>query len=219
MSGNFSTPLPVNDPVRSYLPGSPERTSIKKRLASMSSEKIDIPLLIGGKEIRTGDTGTQVMPHRHGHVLATWHKAGGKEIEQAVKAAIEAHREWSSWKFEDRAACFLRAADLLTAGWRDTINGGTMLCQSKTIHQAEIDAACELVDFLRFNVHFAERLLSEQPISSPGMWNRMEYRPLEGFVYTVSPFNFTSIGGNLSSSPAIMGNTVIWKCASTTVYS
>jgi 1-pyrroline-5-carboxylate dehydrogenase len=219
MSGNFSTPLPVNDPVRSYLPGSPERTSIKKRLASMSSEKIDIPLLIGGKEVRTGDTGTQVMPHRHGHVLATWHKAGAKETEMAVKAAKEAHREWSSWRFEDRAAIFLRAADLLTTTWRDNLNSSTMLCQSKTIHQAEIDAACEMVDFLRFNIHFAEQLYSQQPMSAPGMWNRMEYRALEGFVYTVTPFNFTSIGGNLSSSPAMMGNTVIWKPASTTVYS
>jgi 1-pyrroline-5-carboxylate dehydrogenase len=212
-------PIPVNDPVRAYLPGSRERQSIKKRLAEMSSEKIDIPLLIGGKEVRTGDTGTQVMPHRHGHVLATWHKAGAREAEMAVKAAMEAHREWSNWKFEDRAAIFLRAADLLTTTWRDNLNGSTMLCQSKTIHQAEIDSACEMVDFLRFNVHFAERLYSEQPISTPGMWNRMEYRALEGFIYTVTPFNFTSIGGNLSSSPAIMGNTVIWKPASTTVYS
>jgi 1-pyrroline-5-carboxylate dehydrogenase len=212
-------PTPINDPVRAYLPGSAERQSIKKRLAELSAEKIDIPLLIGGKEVRTGDTGTQVMPHRHGHVLATWHKAGAREAEMAVKAAMDAHREWSSWKFEDRAAIFLRAADLLTTSWRDNLNGSTMLCQSKTIHQAEIDAACEMVDFLRFNVHFAERLYAEQPISSPGLWNRMEYRALEGFIYTVTPFNFTSIGGNLSSSPAIMGNTVIWKPASTTVYS
>jgi 1-pyrroline-5-carboxylate dehydrogenase len=216
---NYRIPQPINDPVREYLPFSPERQSIKKRLASMSSEKIDIPIMIGGKEIRTGNTGTQVMPHKHAHVLATWHKAGVKEAELAVKTAKEAHREWSSWKFEDRAAIFLRAADLLTTTWRDNLNGSTMLCQSKTIHQAEIDAACEMVDFLRFNVHFSERLMSEQPISSPGMWNRLEYRPLEGFVYAVSPFNFTSIGGNLSSSPAMLGNTVIWKPASTTVYS
>ena len=219
MNGFSRVPQPINDPVRSYAPGTPERQSIKRKLAAMSSEKIDIPLLIGGKEVRTGDTATQVMPHRHGHVLATFHKAGAREIEMAVQAGKEAHREWSNWKFEDRAAVFLRAADLLTAGWRDTINGSTMLCQSKTIHQAEIDAACELVDFLRFNVHFAERIYSEQPISSPGMWNRSEYRALEGFVYAVTPFNFTSIGGNLTSSPAIMGNTVLWKPASTTVYS
>jgi 1-pyrroline-5-carboxylate dehydrogenase len=219
MSGIFKIPQPINDPVRSYAAGSAERQSIKKTLAAMSSERIDIPLLIGGREVRTGETETQVMPHKHGHVLATWHKAGRKEVELAVQAAKEAHRDWSDWRFEDRAAVFLRAAELLTANWRDRINGSTMLCQSKTIHQAEIDAACETVDFLRFNAHFGERLISEQPFSGPGMWNRMEYRPLEGFVYTVTPFNFTSIGANLSSSPAIMGNTVIWKPASTTVYS
>jgi 1-pyrroline-5-carboxylate dehydrogenase len=219
MSGIHRVPEPINDPVRAYLPGSPERQLIKKKLAAMSSEVIDIPLLIGGKEVRTGDTGTQVMPHRHKHLLATWHKAGAKEAEAAIRAATAAHREWSNWKFEDRAAIFLKAAELLTTTWRDALNGSTMLCQSKTIHQAEIDAACEMVDFLRFNVYFAERLYSQQPFSASGMWNRMEYRPLEGFVYTVSPFNFTSIGGNLSSSPAIMGNTVIWKPASTTVYS
>jgi 1-pyrroline-5-carboxylate dehydrogenase len=219
MNGSFRVPQPVNDPVRTYAPGNPERASIKKRLAAMSAEKIDIPLLIGGKEVRTGETATQVMPHRHGHVLATWHKAGAKEVQMAVQAAKEAHREWSSWSLEDRAAVFLKAADLLTTTWRDTINGATMLCQSKTIHQAEIDAACESVDFLRFNTHYAEKLYSEQPLSAPGMWNRLEYRPLEGFIYAVTPFNFTSIGTNLSSAPAIMGNTVVWKPASTTVYS
>jgi 1-pyrroline-5-carboxylate dehydrogenase len=219
MNGNFRVPQPVNDPVRNYAPGSPERASIKKKLAAMSSEKIDIPLLIGGKEVRTGETATQVMPHRHGHVLATWHRAGPKEVQMAAQAAKDAHREWSNWSLEDRAAVFLRAADLLTTTWRDTINAATMLCQSKTIHQAEIDAACESVDFLRFNVHYAEKLYGEQPISGPGMWNRLEYRPLEGFVYAVTPFNFTSIGTNLSSAPAIMGNTIVWKPASTTVYS
>jgi 1-pyrroline-5-carboxylate dehydrogenase len=215
----FKVPAPINDPVRLYAPGSPERQSLKKKLAEMSAEKIEIPLLIGGREVRTGDTGTQVMPHKHGHVLATWHKAGVKEAQQAIEAALEARREWASWKFEDRAACFLRAADLLTGPWRDTINGSTMLNQSKTVHQSEIDAACETVDFLRFNVHFAEKIQQEQPLSVPGMWNRLDYRPLEGFVYAVTPFNFTSIGANLSSSPAVMGNTVIWKCANSTVYS
>src|SRR5579884_1605880 len=219
MNGSFRVPQPVNDPVRNYAPGSPERQSIKKKLAAMSAEKIDIPLLIGGKEIRTGETATQVMPHRHGHVLATWHKAGAKEIQMAVQAAKDARREWSNWSFEARASVFLKAADLLASTWRDTINAATMLCQSKTIHQAEIDAACESVDFLRFNVHYAEQLYGEQPLSGPGMWNRLEYRPLEGFIYAVTPFNFTSIGTNLSSAPAIMGNTVIWKPASTTVYS
>src|SRR6185295_8469473 len=166
MNGFSRVPQPINDPVRSYAPGTPERQSIKKKLAAMSSEKIDIPLLIGGKEVRTGDTGTQTMPHRHKHVLATWHKAGVKEIQLAVKAAKDARHDWSNWKFEDRAAVFTRAAELLATTWRDNLNGATMLCQSKTIHQAEIDAACEMVDFLRFNVHFAEQLYSEQPISA-----------------------------------------------------
>ena len=161
MSGIHRVPHPINDPVRGYRPGSPERQSIKNQLQSMSGEKIDIPLLIGGKEVRTGETGTQVMPHRHQHVLATWHKAGVQEAEMAIAAARQAHREWSNWKFEDRAAVFLKAADLLTTTWRDKLNGSTMLCQSKTVHQAEIDSACEMVDFLRFNVYFAERILSE----------------------------------------------------------
>jgi 1-pyrroline-5-carboxylate dehydrogenase len=219
MNGVFRVPQPINDPVRNYAPGSPERAAIKKKLAAMSSEKIEIPLLIGGKEVRTGDTATQVMPHQHGHVLATYHKAGPKEVQMAAQAAKDAHREWSSWNLEDRAAIFLKAADLLASTWRDTINGATMLCQSKTIHQAEIDAACESVDFLRFNAHYAEKLYNEQPLSAPGMWNRLQYRALEGFVYAVTPFNFTSIGTNLSSAPAIMGNTIVWKPASTTVYS
>ena len=185
----------------------------------MSAEKIEIPLLIGGKEVRTGDTGTQVMPHRHGHVIATWHKAGPKEVEQAVAAAGAARREWASWSLEDRASVFLRAADLLATTWRYTINAATMLNQSKTVHQSEIDAVCESIDFLRFNVHFAEQIHNNQPFSAPGMWNRMDYRPLEGFVYAVTPFNFTSIGTNLSSAPALMGNAVIWKPASSTVFS
>src|SRR5438876_1708376 len=218
MSG-YRVPLPVNEPVRSYAPGSNERQALKKKLAAMSAEKIEIPLIIGGKEVRTGDTGTQVMPHRHGHVIATWHKAGAKEVEQAVKAAAEARREWASWKFEDRASIFLRAAELMASTWRDTTNAATMLNQSKTVHQSEIDAVCESIDFLRFNVHFAEQIYDHQPINAPQMWNRLDYRPLEGFIYTVTPFNFTSIGTNLSSAPAIMGNTVIWKPASSTVYS
>ena len=204
MSG-YRVPIPVNEPVRSYASGTAERQALKKKLAAMSAEKIEIPLIIGGKEVRTGDTATQVMPHRHGHVLATWHKAGAKEVEQAIKASNEARREWCSWTFEDRASVFLRASDLLTTTWRETINASTMLNQSKTAHQSEIDAVCETIDFLRFNVSFAEQIYSNQPLNSAGMWNRLDYRPLEGFVYTVTPFNFTSIGGNLSSSPAIMG--------------
>ena len=218
MSG-YRIPVPINDPVRNYEPGSSDRQALKSRLAEMSAEKIEIPLLIGGKEVRTGDTGTQVMPHRHGHVLATWHKAGPKEVEQAVKAAAQAGREWASWSLEDRASVFLRAADLMATSWRYTINASTMLNQSKTVHQSEIDAVCESVDFLRFNAHFAQQIYDNQPMSAPLMWNRMDYRPLEGFVYTVTPFNFTSIGANLSSAPAQMGNAVIWKPASSTVFS
>ena len=216
---SYRVPLPINDPVRAYAPGTAERQALKDRLAAMSAEKVEIPLVIGGKEIRTGDVGTQVMPHRHAHVLATWHKAGAKEVEQAIKAASEARREWGSWSFEDRAAVFLRAADLLTATWRETTNAATMLNQSKTAHQSEIDAVCESIDFLRFNVHFAEQIYANQPMNAPGMWNRLDYRPLEGFIYAVTPFNFTSIGTNLPSAPAIMGNCVIWKPSSLTVYS
>jgi 1-pyrroline-5-carboxylate dehydrogenase len=216
---SYRIPIPSNEPIRSYAPGTSERTSLKSKMAAMSAEKIEIPIVIGGKEIRTGDTATQVMPHRHAHVIATWHKAGAKEVEQAIKAAMDARREWASWQFEDRASVFLRAADLLAATWRDTINASTMLNQSKTVHQAEIDAVCETIDFLRFNVHFAQQIYDNQPLNAPGMWNRLDYRPLEGFVYTVTPFNFTSIGGNLSSAPAVMGNSVIWKPASSTVFS
>jgi 1-pyrroline-5-carboxylate dehydrogenase len=216
---SYRVPIPINDPIRSYAPGSAERQALKNKLAAMTSEKIEIPIVIGGREIHTGDTGTQVMPHRHRHVLATWHRAGTKEVEQAVRAAADARREWGSWSFEDRAAVFLKAADLMAATWRETINAATMLNQSKTVHQSEIDAVCESIDFLRFNLHFAEQIYDNQPINAPGMWNRLDYRPLEGFIYTVTPFNFTSIGTNLSSAPAIMGNTVIWKPAGTTVYS
>jgi 1-pyrroline-5-carboxylate dehydrogenase len=215
----YRVPVPVNDPILSYAPGTAERKNLKNKLAAMSAEQIEIPLVIGGKEIRTGDTATQVMPHKHSHVLATWHKAGPREVEQAVKAATEARREWGSWKFEERASVFLRAAELLVSTWRSTINASTMLNQSKTAHQSEIDAVCESIDFLRFNAHFAEEIYNNQPLNAPGMWNRMDYRPLEGFVYTVTPFNFTSIGANLSSAPALMGNTVIWKPASSTVFS
>ena len=219
MNGHFRVPDPVNEPVLSYAPGTPERAAVKTRIAEMSSEEIEIPILIGGNEVRTGDVGTQVIPHKHGHVLARWHKAGAAEVEKAVVAAGEAHREWASWSFSERAAVFLRAADLLAGSWRNTVNAATILNQSKTVHQAEIDAACELIDFWRFNLHFAEAIYSDQPRSSAGMWNRLDYRPLEGFVFAVTPFNFTSIAGNLPTAPAIMGNTVVWKPASSTVYS
>jgi 1-pyrroline-5-carboxylate dehydrogenase len=219
MTRHIPIPTPVNEPVQSYAPGSPERASLKAKLAEMAATEIEIPLIIGGKEIRTGRTKQAVMPHRHGHVLATWHRAGKEEAAQAIAAAADAHREWSSWRWEDRAAVFLKAADLLATTWRDPLNAATMLCQSKTPHQAEIDATCEIVDFWRFNVHFADRLYGQQPISGPGEWNRTEYRPLEGFVLAVTPFNFTSIGANLPTAPAIVGNTVVWKPASTAVFS
>jgi len=208
-------PLPENDPNLSYRPGSPERAELKARLAAMAGEVIDIPIIIGGREIRTGDTGTVVMPHDHAHVLATWHKATPALAAEAAASALEARREWASWSFEDRAAVFLRAAEMLTTTWRQTLNAATMLGQSKTAYQAEIDAASEMVDFWRFNAAFAQELLNEQPISSHGVWNQSDYRGLEGFVYAVTPFNFTAIGGNLAGAPALMGCTVVWKPAAT----
>ena len=211
--------MPVNDPIRSYAPGSGERASIKARLAEMAAEKIDIPLVIGGKEVRNGPTGCAVMPHDHRHVLGMYHKATPDLVHQAIDAAVKAQKKWARWPFEERAAVLLKAAELLTTSWRDTINGATMLGQSKTIFQAEIDAACEIVDFFRFNVHYAQELLNEQPISDHTMWNQLEYRGLEGFVYAVTPFNFTSIAANLPSAPALMGNAVVWKPASSAMYS
>jgi 1-pyrroline-5-carboxylate dehydrogenase len=213
--GLFRLPEPKNDPVRDYAPGSPERKALQARIAEMRSERIEIPLVVGGEEIRTGDTFPAVMPHDKDHVLADVHKGGPEHVEQAISAAREAWHDWSRTPWEDRAAVFLRAAELLAGPWRPTLNAATMLNQSKTVHQAEIDAACEIVDFWRFNPTYMKRIYEEQPISSPGVWNRMEYRPLEGFVFAVSPFNFTAIGANLSTSPALMGNTVVWKPAST----
>jgi 1-pyrroline-5-carboxylate dehydrogenase len=210
---------PRNEPVRSYAPGTVEREALKRSIASISGSSFDVPLRIGDREVRTHQTANVTMPHNHRHVIATWHQAGPAEVEQAIQAASEAHREWSTWKLEDRAAIFLRAADLLSTVWRDRVNAATMLNQSKTAFQAEIDSACEMIDFLRFNVAFAEQIQGVQPFSPEGVANSLEYRPLEGFVYAVTPFNFTSIAGNLPSAAAIMGNTVVWKCASSTVYS
>jgi 1-pyrroline-5-carboxylate dehydrogenase len=214
-----AVPPPVNEPVRSYAPGSPERASLKARLAQMAGERIEIPLIVGGQDIRTGHTAQSVMPHDYRHVLADYHKATPELVARAVDAALDAHKEWSRWTFEDRAAVLLKAAELLTTTWRDTVNGATMLGQSKTAVQAEIDSACEIIDFWRFNAHFAQELLSEQPISDHTMWNRLEYRALEGFVYAVTPFNFTSIAANLPTAPALMGNTVVWKPASSAMFS
>jgi 1-pyrroline-5-carboxylate dehydrogenase len=218
-SGIPRVPQPVNDFNRTYLPGSPERAELKARLKSMSAERVDIPIIIGGREIRTGRTQPVVMPHNHAHVLGEWHAAGPEHVQQAIAAAQEAAREWASWAWHERAAVLLRAAELLTTTWRATMNAATMLGQSKNVFQAEIDAASEMVDFWRFNPYFAQQLYEEQPISNHTMWNALEYRPLEGFVYAVTPFNFTSIGGNLPTAPALMGNTVIWKPASSSMLS
>ena len=212
-------PIPVNEPVLGYAPGTRERAELKQTLKDMSASQIEIPVVVGGKEIRTGRTADAVMPHCHRHVLAKVHQAGPDEVAGAIAAARAAWREWSATSLADRAAVFLKAADLLATRRRAAVNAATMLGQSKTAHQAEIDAACELIDFWRFNVHFAERIHAEQPLSSPGSWNALDYRALEGFVYAITPFNFTSIGGNLPTAPAIMGCTVVWKPAGTAAYS
>jgi 1-pyrroline-5-carboxylate dehydrogenase len=219
VSGRTRVPHAVNEPVRSYAPGTPERAELKARLASMSTERPDIPIVIDGERIRTGQTEHAVMPHDHRHILGDWHKAERTHVEHAIDAALRAQREWARWPFEDRAAVFLKAAELLSTTWRATLNAATMLGQSKTAFQSEIDAACELIDFWRFNVQFAQELYEEQPIADKGVWNQLDYRPLEGFVYAVTPFNFTAIGGNLPTAPALMGNTCVWKPASSAMLS
>jgi 1-pyrroline-5-carboxylate dehydrogenase len=217
--GIFRPPPARNEPVLDYAPGSPEREELRVRLEQMKGQQLEIPVVIGGEEIRTGDTFEAVMPHDKDHVLATVHKAGPAEVEKAISASAEAWEDWHRLPWEERAAVFLRAAELLAGPWRPTLVAATMLNQSKTAHQAEIDAACEVIDFFRFNVEFMVRIYEEQPVSSPGVWNRLEYRPLEGFVFAISPFNFTAIGANLTSSPTLMGDVVLWKPASTAAYS
>ena len=219
MSGTSNIPLPHNEPVLSYAPGTPERAALKGALTAVGSRLLEIPAVVGGREIRSGNTHDVVSPHCHGRVLARAHQADRATIDAAVKAAVEAQRDWGHWRFEDRAAVFLRAADLLATFHRQLLNAATMLGQSKTAYQAEIDSACELIDFLRFNVLYADRIYHEQPASSPGVWNRMDHRPLEGFVYAITPFNFTAIGGNLPTSPALMGNAVVWKPSATAMLS
>ena len=211
----FRVPTPVNEPVRSYLPGSAETQSLKSKLDSMAREKVEIPCIIGGREVRTGNLRKVVMPHSHGEVVGEFHLAGAKELEQAASAALHARAEWERLPWQDRAGVFLKAADLLAGSWRDRLNAATMLGQSKNVYQAEIDAACELIDFLRFNAHFYQNILAEQPISGAGVWNRSDYRPLEGFVLAITPFNFTAIAGNLPAAPAMLGNTVVWKPSDT----
>ena len=219
MSGMSNIPLPRNEPVLSYGPGTPERAALKAALGAAGAQAIEIPAVVAGREVRTGDTHDVTSPHCHRRVLAKAHQADRATIEAAVKAAVEAQREWGHWRFEDRAAVFLKAAELLATTHRQLVNAATMLGQSKTAFQAEIDSACELIDFLRFNVHYAERIYREQPESATGTWNRLDHRPLEGFVYAITPFNFTAIGGNLPTAPALMGNAVVWKPAATALLS
>ncbi len=216
--GTFSYPMPVNEPVLFYGPNSPEKKRLKEVLAELKSSEIDVPMYIGSKEVRTGKKVSMHPPHETKHTLGYFHAGEEKHVVQAIEAALAAKENWANTSWENRAGIFLKAADLLATKYRPYINGTTMLGQSKNAYQAEIDAACELIDFLRFNVHFLSEIYKQQPISSPGMHNRMEYRPLEGFVLAITPFNFTAIGGNLPTSAAMCGNVVVWKPANTQVY-
>jgi 1-pyrroline-5-carboxylate dehydrogenase len=218
-NGHYSLPLPKNEPVLSYAPGTPERARLKEVLAELKSTQVDVPMYIGGKEVKTGNKIAIRPPHERKHLLGHFHFGEAKHVKSAINAALAAKSAWESMPWESRAAIFLKAADLIAGRYRPYMNGTTMLGQSKNIYQAEIDAACELIDFLRFNVHYLSEIYKQQPISAPGMHNRLEYRPLEGFVLAVTPFNFTAIGGNLPASAALCGNTVVWKCANTQVYS
>jgi 1-pyrroline-5-carboxylate dehydrogenase len=218
-SARRRVPLPVNEPVRSYAPGSAERLSLEAQLTATSADRVDIPLVIGGRRIKSGKTRQVVMPSDHRHVLANCHMAEPRHIAQAMAAAIQAQREWAAWPWEDRLAVFLKAAELLSTTWRDRMNAATMVGQAKTVYQSEIDAACELIDFWRFNAHFAAELYAEQPASGAGTWNQMDHRPLEGFVYAVTPFNFTAIAGNLSSANVLLGGATVWKPASSALLS
>jgi 1-pyrroline-5-carboxylate dehydrogenase len=219
-TGSFRVPPPVNEPVRAYAPGSPERASIQRELERQAAEVVEIPCVVGGRDVYTGETVDVTMPCDHRHVIARLHLAGPEEVGAAVAAAEEARAEWAALPWDARAAVFLRAAELLAGPWRDRVNAATMLGQAKTVHQAEIDSACELIDFWRFNAHYYEEIVGEQPVAhSPGTWNRLDHRPLDGFVFAVTPFNFTSIAGNLPTAPALCGNTAIWKPATTSAAS
>ncbi len=218
-NAKLTVPEPINEPILPYAPGNPETAALKAAIRKLKSEKIEIPLIIGGKEVKTGNMAECRIPYEKDHVLATYHQAGEKEVQMAVEAAMEARKVWSETPWEARVSIFLRMAELLSGPWRYIINAATMLAQSKNPFQAEIDSACELIDFFRFNSYFAMKIYEEQPISSKGSWNYVEYRPLEGFVFAVTPFNFTSIAGNLPTSPALMGNVCLWKPASSAVFS
>ncbi|MBC8066094.1 MAG: aldehyde dehydrogenase family protein, partial [Chlorobia bacterium] len=217
--GNFRFPMPVNEPVLNYAPGSPERATLKRTLKELKAQQIDVPMYIGGDEVRTGNLKELHPPHERAHTLGQFHAGDASHVRQAIDSALAARGSWASMSWENRANIFLKAADLIATKYRPYMNGTTMLGQSKNAYQAEIDATCEIIDFLRFNVHFLDEVYRQQPISSPGMHNRLEYRPLEGFVLAITPFNFTAIGGNLPTAPAMCGNVVVWKPANTQVYS
>ena len=218
-NGFFHVPTPINEPVKGYAPGSPERAELTRELTRLKQFECDIPMHIGGREVRTGQTQPLNPPHDHQHVLGYFHEGDASHVTQAIEAALAARPAWSVLPWEHRAAIFLKAAELLAGPYRARLNAATMLGQSKNAFQAEIDAACELIDFFRFNVHFMREIYQQQPESAPGMWNRLEHRPLEGFVFALTPFNFTSIAGNLPASAALMGNVIVWKPANTQIYS
>jgi 1-pyrroline-5-carboxylate dehydrogenase len=219
LKGFFNVPKAVNEPVKSYAPGSPERAAVVATYTKMWNSQVEVPLYIGSEEIKTSDTKKMSAPHDHQHIVGVYHQADRALVEKAITSALEARKKWAAMAWENRAGIFLKAAELLAGPYRAKINAATMIAQSKTIHQAEIDAACELIDFLRYNVEFMTKIYADQPASTSDMWNRVEYRPLEGFVYAITPFNFTAIAGNLPSSAALMGNVVVWKPAATQVYS
>ena len=215
----FQVPYPVNEPILSYAPGSPEKEEVLAMYESLYKSKIEVPMRIGNRNVKTGDTATMHPPHDHQHLLGSYHRATKDNIKNAIETALEARKSWSQMPWESRAAIFLKAAELVAGPYRAKINAATMLAQSKTIFQAEIDASCEYIDFLRFNVQFMQEIYENQPENSSGIWNRVSYRPLEGFVYAISPFNFTAIAGNLPASAAMMGNVVVWKPSDHQVYS
>ncbi|MCA9987307.1 MAG: aldehyde dehydrogenase family protein, partial [Anaerolineales bacterium] len=215
----FYVPEPGNEPVLSYAPGSRERTQLEAELERLIANPVEIPLVIGGEDVRTGNLATVTAPHDHSLELGRYHQAGPEEVDRAIRAALNARAQWAALPWEQRVSIFLRAAELLAGPWRATLNAATMLGQGKTVHQAEIDSACELIDFLRFNAYYLTQIMADQPASSAGVWNRVEYRPLEGFIFAVTPFNFTSIAGNLPTAPALVGNVVVWKPASSAVLS
>jgi 1-pyrroline-5-carboxylate dehydrogenase len=217
--GDFYYPIPANEPVLNYAPGSQEKLQLKQALAQLKSTVVDVPMYIGNETVKTGNKVAMHPPHERAHLLGYFHQGDASHVKKAINAALKAKEKWAAMSWENRANIFLKAADLLATKYRFVMNGATMLGQSKNAYQAEIDSACELIDFLRFNVHFLSEIYRQQPISAPGIKNRLEYRPLEGFVLAVSPFNFTAIGGNLPTSAAMCGNTVVWKCANTQVYS